>query len=1603
MKNSSLAPVAASERPASSSPSLSSSSSSSSSTSSVAARSAKAAAARPRQKSSSGGGSGTWRLVITLTQSQPQRAEVQRAWEEAVEELAHSDVELAFVEARAFVPPQLKPEDTSYPTALLQKWCAELKLGRTLVSFVIGGGPAGRFLITASAGMRLPTVWMPLTHKDFIKQGQASIYESRIGTTSVEIGAAAAALMHKAHWRAFTLMIDTSLLPVTDLVGSRLHQQHESQFIRPRREGAESRQQQQQQQHRDLLTPRRIVYLPADEKTLTGRLRRVAEENGRGSVMVLACDLATAKRVIAAAGKYEMLAGRFLWLWLDLKSELRANEPNIIGQHVLQNARVSVTSDHMPASAVHDQGQEFTAAAAGPPIAGGGLQNLSPSSSDGSSAVAAADAPADVIRQTHSQLVKDSKHSSSSGGSDDGSSRGSSGAREVHWQNDILDLLRQRRSRLLLSRRRRRDSGGPSGAAGGGGPASAGIGGRASFVGAGPEDEDIDEAPGRGYERTVNSKSFMPLGMLALRPANARLGLGSADSSLGRALRESLAGLDRGLFEARGQLNRLGETQLRELFVPDCLNERVGERRVHEAKHNVSASLTRRLREAAAQVSAERSEFHLLNLQGVLFPGNKTQLKWVKVGVVRGGRTVRLDTIIWPGGGIVPAYIEQGREKIGMPSYKIVTALAPPFVMITNLQQGACLRGLVCRLGSTTRCCFGYSMDLLRHVSQDLEFRFDLHVARDGLFGRRRGRNGTWNGIIGELLSGRAQMAFAPLSVYSHRSQVVDFSAPYYFSSVSYLVSPKEHNDISLLAFLQPFSNNLWIVVFVSLNVTAFIVAVFEWNSPFGLNPWGRQRSKNFSLASALWVMWGLLCGHLVAFKAPKSWPNKFLINVWGGFSVIFVASYTANIAALIAGLFFHNTPKSYDDRSLLQQHVGAPKASAAEYYVQQANPLLWSNMARHSVPDVSSGVTRLLNGSLDVLIADTPILDYYRATDNGCRLENFGEPIKQDTYAVALSKGHPMRESISQLIANYTSTGLLDILQEKWYGGLPCIPGATLGVGYDGQPRPAGGQPRPLGVASVAGVFCLLGLGMFLGVVILIGEHIFYRYSLPKLRQCSKDSVWRSRNVMFFSQKLYRFINCVELVSPHHAARELVHTVRQGQITSLFQKSVKRKEHEQRRRRKSKAQFFEMIQEIRRAQQEERQASLIEARGAVPKKSSDASLRPGGVDPHLGARELLQCSRASRSRSRSKSPMALSPRRRAADGVQSRSSTNLTAFSIEQAMAGAAGHGSPMKPREFTLSNSNLRARSPLEVVGRRLSHGDQGESPPPTPKLGGSTTTPYGPKTPQSLAKMPQLHQQQQQQPQPQYTRVVTEPKVPQIVPPVTAIKVTPKRGESLGSAMPPPTPKQRSPTKRGQSFPVFTTLKPQMTIDTRQHYQVSQEKNRSPLLSPSELTSAIGRKLSREWGSGEELGEYFSKSHEHLGAATSSSSSHHTPRREPQQLPPRQPQQQQTTATPRPAERQSRRKRTSSQGDAERERPVRRARSHENKEHRRAATAAHFDEALLARYHQAAASHQQQQQAQSSSSSGGMSQRAKRQLESELKAILTARAHHLELHPP
>ncbi|XP_078043085.1 uncharacterized protein LOC144473254 isoform X1 [Augochlora pura] len=1354
----------------------------------------------------------SWRVVLCVTQPQSSyKSDIQKAWENAKLQLSHVEMNLSYMEDSP------KTESPTYPLSFLNKFCTDIKGDKTVLSIIIGGGSAARFLVTAAAALNLPTLWMPFNHEDYLQQGNLAPYESRIGSSTREVGAAAAALMHRANWHAFTLLIDTTLLPVSHLL----------------------------QSNQPTLTPRTIIHLPTNDKTLRMRLRRVAEEGGTGGVIVMGCDLNNARRILAAAGKFEMLGGRFLWLWLDLKVELRPNEPNIVSSHIIHNSRAAIATNENPLPV--ENTNRNTHLVAETPLAMNALPSL-----------------ANDIQKLQ----------------------------EYRWQNDQSSSFKQEDKAFGFD-----------------------------------DDDEIFVAT----DKELNSKVFMPVGMLALRPSNIKL-MGS-DTILSRMMRETSQALDETFFEMKSRLSTLRESQLNDNFVPECFPGSRAKFLNSEIRRNVSKTLTRKLRMFVGQMSKDKSKFHLLNLQAIRFPGNKTQLRWTKVGTVKGGKEVYLDSIIWPGGGIVPAYLEQGGEKIGMPMYRIVTALASPFTMVTNLQEGICLRGIFCHQGSTVMCCYGLTIDLMSLVSRELGFRYDLYVVKDGLFGKRNGRSGTWNGIMGELVTGRAQLAFAPLSVSAHRAKVVDFTTPYYFSGVSFLTAPKLQPAISLFAFLFPFSTELWIAVFTSLNFTAIAVALYEWFSPFGLNPWGRQRSKNFSIASAWWVMWGLLCGHLLAFKAPKSWPNKFLINIWGGFSVIFVATYTANIAALIADLFFHSAVSSnYHDKSLLLQKVGAPRASAAEYYVQKANPELWSHMARYSLSNVAEGVERLRNGSLDILIADTPILDFYRATDDGCRLQKIGDTINEDTYAVALTKGHPLKESISKVIANYTSTGVLDILQEKWYGGLPCIRGRkSIDTGLEHK---LGSQARPLGVASVAGVFCLLGMGVVLGTIILAGEHLFYKYTLPRLRHKPEHSIWRSRNVMFFSQKLYRFINCVELVSPHHAARELVHTVRQGQIASLFQKSVKRKEHEQRQRRKSKAQFFEMIQEIRRVQQEEKTETTPEEQ---QQQKSVSTLKKEDKGTIKG-----------RERSRSKSPlMPHSPKR----SEKSRSSTNLSSSRLGLSPVSLEA---PMKPREFTLSSTNLRARSPLETVGRRLSHGDGG-SPPPRlgSHFGGSAT----------LRSLPPTRSDS----------VGTGPSAARV-------------DQSGGGGAPTTTPRySRSPAKRGQSFPVFATLRLPPS-----HHQSS----KSP---PLPLTSAVGRKLSRDWGSGT---IDLTRSSETVagGGVGGGGGSTYTLNQE------------MTLSLERPSHEKKMimhevvglqvkkpttedvgnlpAKKTIEEVGLPIKKPIRRARSHENRD---------TSSKLMADLPSPRFT------AQPVVGGRSVSERTKKQLESELKAILTARQHHRDLHPP
>lgn len=289
---------------------------------------------------------------------------------------------------------------------------------------------------------------------------------------------------------------------------------------------------------------------------------------------------------------------------------------------------------------------------------------------------------------------------------------------------------------------------------------------------------------------------------------------------------------------------------------------------------------------------------------------------WEEVGHVR-GEDARPRGILWP--------FERNLDlRRGRVRYRVVTNPVKPFVMVEEstedsnqcIQSTRCIQVLVSDKNQTLeilqnseninesdshvlKCCRGFAIDLLNKLASDLEFDYVLYIVYDTTYGKKT--NGSWDGMMRDLTNGLAHMAIAAFSITGSRLSAIDFSYPYYFSRFTVLYTQQSQKTY-MYAFLEPFSPEVWCTIFVSASLSALGMSMFEWNSPFGLNPWGRKRKQNYTIGSGMTMVYSLLFGHTVSTKSPKSWPSKVLQNFWASACIFIIASYTANLAAFLAG-----------------------------------------------------------------------------------------------------------------------------------------------------------------------------------------------------------------------------------------------------------------------------------------------------------------------------------------------------------------------------------------------------------------------------------------------------------------------------------------------------------------------------------------------------------------------------------------------------------------------------------------------------------------------------------------------------------------------------
>ncbi|NP_001191540.1 glutamate receptor subunit protein GluR2 precursor [Aplysia californica] len=381
----------------------------------------------------------------------------------------------------------------------------------------------------------------------------------------------------------------------------------------------------------------------------------------------------------------------------------------------------------------------------------------------------------------------------------------------------------------------------------------------------------------------------------------------------------------------------------------------------------------------------------------------------------------------------------------------------------------------------------GYCIDLLKKVAEIVKFDYAIKLVNDTTYGTRLD-DGSWNGMIGELISSEADIAIASLTITEVRERVVDFSKPFMDLGTSIMIKKPDKEKGGVFSFKNPLSDGVWISIicgFFGVSVVLFFVGRFspyEWAAVPGVKD-GRHRAKPaFSLANTVWFALGALMQQGSDIY-PRSISGRIVGSVWWFFTLIIISSYTANLAAFLTIERMDVTINSVDDLARQTEiRYGITANGSTEDFFSQSNVSVYEkmwNFMKNTEPSVfvkttQEGIERVRNSKGKYAFLLDSSFNEYHNQRKPCNTMKVGRNLDVKGYGIATPLGSDLRASINIAVLELNEIGELLKLHQKWW--------------YDkGQCAAESGKESKtsaLTLSNVSGIFHILIGGLILSMV---------------------------------------------------------------------------------------------------------------------------------------------------------------------------------------------------------------------------------------------------------------------------------------------------------------------------------------------------------------------------------------------------------------------------------------------------------------------------------------------------------------------------------------
>ncbi|XP_034288755.1 glutamate receptor 2 isoform X2 [Pantherophis guttatus] len=409
----------------------------------------------------------------------------------------------------------------------------------------------------------------------------------------------------------------------------------------------------------------------------------------------------------------------------------------------------------------------------------------------------------------------------------------------------------------------------------------------------------------------------------------------------------------------------------------------------------------------------------------------------------------------------------------------------------------------------------GYCVDLAAEIAKHCGFKYKLTIVGDGKYGARDAETKIWNGMVGELVYGKADIAIAPLTITLVREEVIDFSKPFMSLGISIMIKKPQKSKPGVFSFLDPLAYEIWMCIvfaYIGVSVVLFLVSRFspyEWHTEEfedGRETQSNESTNEFGIFNSLWFSLGAFMQQGCDIS-PRSLSGRIVGGVWWFFTLIIISSYTANLAAFLTVERMVSPIESAEDLSKQTEiaYGTLDSGSTKEFFRRskiQVFDKMWTYM-KSAEPSVfvrttAEGVNRVRKskGKYAYLLEST--MNEYIEQRKPCDTMKVGGNLDSKGYGIATPKGSSLRNAVNLAVLKLNEQGLLDKLKNKWW--------------YDkGECGSGGGDSKEktsaLSLSNVAGVFYILVGGLGLAMLVALIEFCYKSRAEAKRMKVAKNA----------------------------------------------------------------------------------------------------------------------------------------------------------------------------------------------------------------------------------------------------------------------------------------------------------------------------------------------------------------------------------------------------------------------------------------------------------------------------------------------------------------